>query len=61
VWFSGVDTTRGAASKRGLAVLRISSKPFASVSCRRGCWGGGMNGSASIGAGSPSKKRAMAI
>jgi hypothetical protein len=66
-WFSGWGTTRGAASMRA-RLLDVEErgedvKPFMSVSCRRMSWGACSAAAAATGstAGSPSKKRAIAI
>ena len=63
IWFSGVETTRGAGSRFRLGERRASEKPFASVSCLLEFCGGGISGgiSAMGSAGSPSKNLAMAI
>lgn len=65
-WLSGCGTTRGAGSTRILLLdveERGLEKPFSSVSCRRVSWGAALVAAAAMGssAGSPSKKRAIAI
>jgi hypothetical protein len=68
-WLSGCGTTRGAGSIRMRRLEEVEERgvlnPFSNVSCLRGSRGGGASdvAAAAMGssAGSPSKKRAIAI